>query len=70
MALAPLSQTIFLTEDGSVLTGQAAVTIPLRPSDPTITNTLGTSPLLATGVDGAVAALTPIVRPLTDMGYL
>ena len=28
MALAPLSQTIFLTEDGSTLTGQAPVTIP------------------------------------------
>ncbi len=37
---------------------------------PTIANTLGTSDLLATQVDGAVAAFAPAVTLATDMGYL
>ena len=43
---------------------------PVSIDPPNTANTFGNSPLLATDVDGAQAALAPAVALATDMGYL
>ncbi len=58
MALAPLSQTIFLTEDGSILTGQQPVTIP--PLVPVMlgTLTMSATPKVGTPSTGTIIGAT------------
>jgi hypothetical protein len=73
MALAPLSQTIFLTEDGSVVPSPKAVTIPPRVDVPAVTLGLLTlSAELAVGVvtTGTIIGATPgstIVETVTGL---
>lgn len=53
MALAPLSQTVILTEDGTVIPATVQVTIPPPIVLPTINNTLSNSLMLPSQVPGA-----------------
>lgn len=64
--LAPLSQTIFLTEDGSTVLNPKAVTIP--PIIPSLTNTLRTSALPLVKVRGGVPAFDSFDQQLQELG--
>ena len=68
MAVAPLSQTIQLTEDGSSFLLTASVTIPPDIINATVENTLGSSELLGSAVSGFVILTNLLDDRLVTVG--